>query len=63
MELQFLNYEGIITRILVLDNNSNIANIILGYPDYKDYESNQNLFSTMIGPIAGRIEGAEFSLI
>ncbi|MBT2732455.1 aldose epimerase family protein [Carnobacterium sp. ISL-102] len=62
MEVQFLNYGGIITKILVPDKNSNIANIVLGYSDYKDYESDQNFFGAIIGPVAGRIEGAKFSL-
>lgn len=62
MEVQFLNYGGIITKILVPDKNNNIENIVLGYPDYKDYESDPNFFGSIIGPVAGRIEGAKFTI-
>lgn len=62
MEVQFLNYGGIITKILVPDKNKNKKNIVLGYSDYKDYESDSNFFGAIIGPVAGRIKGAEFIL-
>lgn len=42
MEAQFLNYGGIIIKILVPDKNNNTENIVLGYSDYQDYESDQN---------------------
>lgn len=62
MEVQFLNYGGIITKFLVPDKNKNKGNIVLGYSDYKDYESDPNFFGAIIGPVAGRIKGAEFIL-
>ncbi|MDN5372709.1 MAG: aldose 1-epimerase [Carnobacterium sp.] len=62
MEVEFLNYGGIITKVLVPDKNNNIENIVLGYPDYKEYESDPNFFGAIIGPVAGRIEKAEFTL-
>lgn len=62
MEVQFLNYGGIITKILVPDRNKKKENIVLGYSDYKDYESDPNFFGAIIGPVAGRIKEAEFIL-
>ncbi|MEK4947226.1 aldose epimerase family protein [Carnobacterium sp. FSL W8-0810] len=62
MEVQFLNYGGIITKILVPDKNQNKKNIVLGYADYKDYESDPNFLGAVIGPVAGRIKEAEFTL-
>ena len=62
MKVQFLDYGGIITKILVPDKNKNKENIVLGYSDYKDYESDPNFFGAIIGPVAGRSKGAEFSI-
>lgn len=62
MEVQFLNYGGIITKILVPDKNKKIGNVALGYTEYKDYESDSNFFGAIIGPVAGRIEEASFTL-
>lgn len=62
MEVQFLNYGGIITKILVPDKDNTIENIVLGYKEYKDYESDPNFFGAIIGPVAGRIKDAEFIL-
>lgn len=62
MEVQFLNYGGIITKILAPDKNGNIENVVLSYSNYKDYETDPNFFGAIIGPVAGRIENAEFTI-
>lgn len=62
MAVSILNYGGIITKILVPDKNGIVENVVLGYQDYSDYENDSNFFGAMIGPVAGRIEGAAFEL-
>lgn len=62
MEVQCLNYGGIITRVSVPDKNHHFKNVVLGYDDYKDYESDPNFFGAIIGPVAGRIKDAEIIL-
>ncbi|WP_203248087.1 aldose epimerase family protein [Sporosarcina beigongshangi] len=62
MSVSVLNYGGIITEILVPDRNGKIENVVLGFKNYVDYESNQNYFGALIGRVAGRIQGGSFEL-
>ncbi|WP_318615878.1 aldose epimerase family protein [Sporosarcina sp. YIM B06819] len=62
MSVCVLNYGGIITEILVPDRNGKIENVVLGFKNYVDYESNQNYFGALIGRVAGRIQGGSFEL-
>ncbi|WP_309228268.1 aldose epimerase family protein [Virgibacillus saliphilus] len=39
-----------------------MENVVLGYKDYGDYETNPNFFGALIGPVAGRIQDATFEL-
>lgn len=57
-----LDFGGIITKIMVPDKNGKRENIVLGYKNYQDYESNPNYFGAIIGRVAGRIKGASFEL-
>src|SRR5699024_1014885 len=40
----------------------NIENVELVYNDYQDNETDTNFFGAIIGPVAGRVENANFSL-
>ncbi|WP_170008449.1 aldose epimerase family protein [Bacillus fonticola] len=62
MSVSVLDYGGIMTKIMVPDRNGNLENVVLGYKDYLDYESNSNYFGALIGRVAGRIQGASFEL-
>ncbi|WP_373895460.1 aldose epimerase family protein [Virgibacillus sp. CBA3643] len=62
MTVNVLNYGGIITKIIVPDRDGKMENIVLGYKDYADYETNPNFFGALIGPVAGRIQNASFEL-
>lgn len=62
MEVQVLNYGGIITKIIVPDKDGNRLNVVLGYRNYQDYETDSNFFGAIIGRVAGRIAGASFRL-
>ncbi len=62
MQVNVLNFGGIITKMLVPDKAGNLENIVLGYADYKDYQTNPNYFGALIGPVAGRIANSQFTL-
>jgi len=62
MVVRLLNFGGIITEILAPDKDVNFENVVLGYNDYQDYETDTNFFGAIIGPVAGRVENANFSL-
>ncbi|WP_369801972.1 aldose epimerase family protein [Oceanobacillus sp. Castelsardo] len=62
MSVSILNYGGIITKIIVPDQNGKKENVVLGYKHYQDYEANPNYFGALIGRVAGRIQGATFTL-
>ncbi|MEH7114484.1 aldose epimerase family protein [Neobacillus niacini] len=62
MSVSVLDFGGIITKIMTPDRNGNFENIVLGYSNYQDYQSNPNYFGALIGRVAGRIEGASFKL-
>ncbi|MEH7250877.1 aldose epimerase family protein [Neobacillus niacini] len=62
MRVSVLDFGGIITKIMVPDRNGNIENVVLGYRNYQDYQTNPNYFGALIGRVAGRIQGASFNL-
>lgn len=62
MEVSVLDYDGIITKIMVPDKNGTIENVVLGYKNYEDYELNPNFFGALIGRVAGRIQNSSFTL-
>ncbi|MDX8344529.1 aldose epimerase family protein [Rossellomorea sp. YZS02] len=62
MAVSLLNYGGIITRVKVPDRDGTVENVIIGYKQVEEYETNPNFFGALIGPVAGRIQGAAFEL-
>ncbi|QGQ48511.1 aldose epimerase family protein [Metabacillus sediminilitoris] len=62
MAVSVLNFGGIITKIIVPDRDGNSENVVLGYKDYNEYESNPHYFGAIIGRVAGRIQGASFEI-
>lgn len=58
MSVSFLNFGGIITKILVPDRFGNKENIVLCYQDYELYERNPYYLGAIIGRVAGRIKDA-----
>ena len=61
MSVSLLNFGGIITEINVPNRDNKIENVVLGYKDYADYE-NIGFLGAITGRVAGRIEGASFTL-
>jgi len=62
LEVSFLNFGGIITKIIVPDNRGQLENVVLAYKDYEEYLDNPAYFGAIIGRTAGRIKDGEFSL-
>lgn len=55
MEVEILSFGGIITKILVPDQNGKIENVVLGFQDLETYLSNPPFFGAIIGRTSGRI--------
>jgi len=62
MKVSFLNFGGIITKIIVPDNKGQLDNVVLAYKDYEGYLDNPAYFGAIIGRTAGRIKDGEFTL-
>lgn len=58
MEVEILDYGGIITKIMAPDKNGNLENIVLKYADYKTYERDSSFLGALIGPVAGRVRNS-----
>lgn len=62
MQVHFLNFGGIITKILVPDRNGQFENVVLGYKNVYNYQMDSGFLGAIVGPVAGRIAGASFEL-
>ncbi len=62
MQLEAINYGGIVTRLLVPDRHGEMADIVLGYGTLDLYLTDCNYFGAIVGRVAGRISGARFYL-
>ncbi|ASN04154.1 aldose epimerase family protein [Virgibacillus necropolis] len=60
MSVSVLDFGGIITKVMVPDQKGKMENVVLGYKNYADYETNPNFFGAIVGRIAGRIQDASF---
>jgi len=57
-----LDYGCTITKIITPDKSGNLENIVLGYDQLEGYVNNSAYFGCVVGRVAGRIGGAEFTL-
>jgi len=62
IEVQAMNYGGIITSIKVPDREGNFENIVLGFDSLQNYLKRNPLFGALVGRYGNRIENAKFSL-
>ncbi|AGB41672.1 galactose mutarotase-like enzyme [Halobacteroides halobius DSM 5150] len=62
LQVNVINYGGIITEIYAPDQAGNKENIVLGFDNIEDYEEKSPYFGAIIGRHAGRIGNAEFTL-
>ncbi|MGL6170259.1 MAG: aldose epimerase family protein, partial [Fusobacteriaceae bacterium] len=56
VEIEILNYGGIIKKILTPDIHGNWENIVLGFETLEEYEVNEPYFGCITGRVAGRIK-------
>jgi aldose 1-epimerase len=62
MEVKITNFGGIVTELRVPDSNGKIEDVVLGFDNLKDYESNDPYFGAIIGRYANRIANGKFTL-
>jgi aldose 1-epimerase len=62
VELEAITYGGIVTRLLVPDQEGHQADVVLGFNTLEDYLAGHPYFGGMIGRVAGRIADARFAL-
>lgn len=62
LELEVISYGGIVTRLLAPDRRGNMADVVLGFADPRNYLATHPYFGAIVGRVAGRITGARFTL-
>lgn len=62
LRAEILDYGGILARLDVPDRAGRTANVVLGFPDFADYEARNPHFGALTGRYANRIAGGRFSL-
>jgi aldose 1-epimerase len=62
VEVQVINFGGIITSILVPDSNGKMADVALGFDNLDGYLENKPYFGAIVGRYANRIANGKFTL-
>ncbi|ETI68606.1 aldose epimerase family protein [Neobacillus vireti] len=62
MTVSCLNYGCVISKIVAPDRDGNFENVVLGFEDFNDYLQWSPYFGAVVGRVAGRINGAKFTL-
>lgn len=62
MEVQIINYGGIIKSIKVPDSKGAVSDVVLGYDNLQGYIADNNYFGALIGRYGNRIAKGKFSL-
>ncbi|MDF2614712.1 MAG: galactose mutarotase [Clostridia bacterium] len=62
MLVEVLNLGGIITKILVPDQEGKLENVVLEWDELDTYENDPAYFSALIGRVAGRIYDAKVTI-
>lgn len=62
MEVDIINYGGIVVAIRVPDKVGNIDDVALGYDNLEAYENGDKYFGALIGRCGNRIKNASFKL-
>ncbi|KAJ4707487.1 Aldose 1-epimerase [Melia azedarach] len=60
--VKFTNWGATIISVFVPDKNGNIADVVLGYDSVDDYKNDTTYFGAIVGRVANRIAGAQFTL-
>lgn len=62
LELNVINYGGIVTSLRVPDGTGNFADVVLGYDSLASYEASNPYFGAIIGRYGNRIARGKFTL-
>jgi aldose 1-epimerase len=62
MEVDIINYGGVITSIKVPDRTGQIADVVLGFDNLAGYEAKGPFFGALVGRYGNRIAKASFKL-
>ncbi|KAI4336021.1 hypothetical protein L6164_014599 [Bauhinia variegata] len=62
LHLKLTNYGATIISLMVPDKHGNAADIVLGYDDIESYKNDKVYFGSLVGRVANRIGGAQFTL-
>jgi aldose 1-epimerase len=62
MIVKVMSLGAVITEIRVPDRNGKVDDVVLGYDNLAQYESNNNFFGALVGRVANRINNASFTL-
>lgn len=62
VQMQVINYGGIITSLLVPDKNGVLEDVVLGFDTLSSYESGNPFFGSLIGRYGNRIGKGTFTL-
>lgn len=62
IEITFLNYGGIIQKLVVPDSNGNMDDVVLGFDNPEDYTGPHPYFGALVGRYANRIAKGKFRL-
>lgn len=62
MQVNVLNYGGIIESINTADKRGNFGNVVLGYNNIEDYINDPFYIGSIVGRFAGRIAKGEFCI-
>ncbi|KAM3363855.1 galactose mutarotase-like [Capsicum galapagoense] len=60
--IKVTNYGARIISVLLPDKYGNISDIVLGYDTIEEYQNDKSYFGAIVGRVANRIGGAQFSL-
>ncbi|KAK9272789.1 hypothetical protein L1049_003166 [Liquidambar formosana] len=60
--VKFTNWGATITSLLVPDKYGKLADVVLGYDSVKGYMNDTSYFGSIVGRVANRIGGAQFTL-
>ncbi|XP_072167515.1 galactose mutarotase-like isoform X2 [Diadema setosum] len=59
---KLINFGASLTELWVPDKNNQTADVVLGWPDLKDYEKNSFYFASVVGRVANRIAKGSFTI-
>ena len=62
LEVVVSNYGCTIVKVLMKDKDGNIDDVVLGYDDFRDYQTKDAYLGALVGRTANRIGKGKFTL-